>query len=114
MDVRELEKAAARLKQEATAPRREQRYYDKDHAEEEQEAPGAIPPGYRMMVEAERLETLDGLKQKLIELDQRYARLPLRIETEGQRRQQQHLREKIAETEDAVKLLSRPDVLIEA
>lgn len=113
MDVRELEKAAARLKQEATAPRREQRCYGKG-AEEEEESPGAIPPGYRMMSEEERLETLEGLRHKLIELDQRYTRLPLRIETEGQRRQQQLLREKIAETEAAVNLLSRPRVLIEA
>jgi len=66
------------------------------------------------MSEEERLETLEGLRRKLIELDQRYTRLPLRIETEGQRRQQQLLREKIAETEDAVNLLSRPRVLIEA
>jgi hypothetical protein len=65
------------------------------------------------MAEDERLETLEGLRQKLMELDQRYTRLPLRIETEGQRRQQQQLREKIQETEDAVNLFSRPRVLIE-
>lgn len=72
-----------------------------------------VPLGYRLMPEEERLETLEGLQQKLAELDEKYARLPLKIETEGQRKQQQMLRTKIAETEDAVKLFSRTQVLVE-
>lgn len=72
-----------------------------------------VPPGYRLMPEAERVETLEALRQKLIDLDRSYARLPLKIETEGKKQQQQSLREKIAETENAVKLFSRPRVLIE-
>jgi hypothetical protein len=69
--------------------------------------------GYRLMPEGERAETLETLKLKLAELDDRYRRLPLRIETEGQRRQQTMLREKIAEAEKAVSVFSRSSVLVE-
>jgi len=72
-----------------------------------------VPQGYRLMPEEERLATLDALTRKLEELDLRYAQLPLKIETEGPRQQQRSLREMIAETEGAVKLFSRPKVLVE-
>lgn len=65
------------------------------------------------MPEAERLDTLESLRQKLVELDQRYSLLPLRIETEGARRKQRELRDKIAETESAVSTMSRARVLME-
>lgn len=68
----------------------------------------AVPVGYRRVSEAEQEETLRGLQEKLAELEARYARLPLRIETEGQRRQQKALRAKIKETEEAMQLFSRP------
>lgn len=71
------------------------------------------PPGYRLAGEEERRETLEALQRKLQELDVCYTKLPLKIETEGQRRRQQALREKIAETEQAVKVFSRPQVLVE-
>jgi len=72
-----------------------------------------LPQGFRAVPEEERLETLAQLERKLAELDNRYARLPLKIETEGQRQQQQELRNKISETEGAVKLFSRSRVLLE-
>lgn len=75
--------------------------------------PVAIPPGYRLLPDQERGETLHTLRTKLAELDAQYSRLPLAIETAGQRQQQQRLREKIAETEAAVKVFSRPAVLLE-
>lgn len=76
--------------------------------------PLAVPAGYRALPEAERASTADQLQHKLEELEAKYARLPLRIETEGQRRQQRVLRQKIQETEDAIKRLSRPGgVLVE-
>mmetsp|Transcript_41513 Transcript_41513/g.72939 ORF Transcript_41513/g.72939 Transcript_41513/m.72939 type:complete len:276 (+) Transcript_41513:81-908(+) len=84
-----------------------------ERAEEADKENVTVPPGYRLMPETERVETLEVLRQKLIDLDRSYARLPLKIETEGKKQQQQALREKIAETEDAVKLFSRPRVLIE-
>jgi len=73
-----------------------------------------VPPGYRLMPEAERVATLDELSQKLAELVKRYARLEGREGLdEGQKRQQNLLRKKIAETEDAARLLSKPRVLME-
>lgn len=72
-----------------------------------------IPLGYRLAPEEERQQTLEGLKLKLIQLNDQYCRLPLRIETQGQRRQQEMLRTKIRETENAVNVFSRPSVLVE-
>eukprot|EP00416_Gambierdiscus_australes_P037325 CAMPEP_0171097306 /NCGR_PEP_ID=MMETSP0766_2-20121228/47468_1 /TAXON_ID=439317 /ORGANISM="Gambierdiscus australes, Strain CAWD 149" /LENGTH=291 /DNA_ID=CAMNT_0011556483 /DNA_START=19 /DNA_END=894 /DNA_ORIENTATION=- len=72
-----------------------------------------VPSGYRLMPEAERLRALEDLKLKLAELDQKYARLPLKIETEGQRRQQHMLQEKICEAENAVNLFAREKVIVE-
>jgi len=72
-----------------------------------------VPPGYRIMDDEERQQTLHDLQSKLLSLDQRYAQLPLNIETEGQRRQQQTLRNKIGEAEAALRLFSRPCVLVE-
>jgi len=71
------------------------------------------PPGYRLVSEEERLQTLSELQSKLRELNDRYMRLPLKIETEGHRQQQQALRDKIAQTERAETLFSRPKVLVE-
>lgn len=73
----------------------------------------AVPPGYRVVPDEERRETLGELRQRMRELDERYARLPLKIETEGQRQLQRSLREKIAETENAMRLFSRSSVLME-
>eukprot|EP00931_Biecheleriopsis_adriatica_P036205 TRINITY_DN20865_c0_g1_i1.p1 TRINITY_DN20865_c0_g1~~TRINITY_DN20865_c0_g1_i1.p1 ORF type:complete len:373 (+),score=68.63 TRINITY_DN20865_c0_g1_i1:94-1119(+) len=72
-----------------------------------------VPAGYRLLPEEERLTTLEELRKKLHELNDRYMRLPLKIETEGARQQQQTLREKIAQTERAEMLFSRPTVLVE-
>mmetsp|Transcript_77449 Transcript_77449/g.250748 ORF Transcript_77449/g.250748 Transcript_77449/m.250748 type:complete len:92 (+) Transcript_77449:279-554(+) len=77
-------------------------------------APIAVPLGYRLVLDPERLETLAGLRRKVVDLDDQYTRLPLRIETEGARRQQESLRAKLKETENAVKLFSRSGgVLVE-
>lgn len=65
------------------------------------------------MSDVERVHSLDELKSKLAHLDDQYRRLPLRIETESQRRQQETLRTRIAETEKAVNVFSRPSVLVE-
>ncbi|CAE8637105.1 unnamed protein product [Polarella glacialis] len=72
-----------------------------------------VPPGYKLLSEAERLESLSELRGKLKELNNRYSRLPLKIETEGQRQQQKALTEKILETERAESLFSRRTVLVE-
>lgn len=83
-------------------------------ASEERAAPMVAPSGYRFVPEPERLQTLSDLRCKLADLNERYARSPLRIETEGQRKTQELLRAKLQETENAVKLFSRAGgVLVE-
>jgi len=72
-----------------------------------------VAPGYRQLPDEERRQTLQELQNKVEELNDKYRRLPLKIETEGQRRQQQTLRMKIEETENAVSLFSRRKVLVE-
>jgi hypothetical protein len=72
-----------------------------------------IPAGYRLAPEEERLETLGLLQKKHADLCDAYDRLPLRIETEGQRQKQQLLRDKIAETERAAEVFSRSRVFVE-
>jgi hypothetical protein len=71
-----------------------------------------IPSGFRLAPEDERRDTLQRLQEKLADLSDKYNRLPLRIETEGQRKQQDSLRTKIAETERAVQMFSRSRVLV--
>lgn len=80
---------------------------------EHQDARAAVPDGYRILPEEDRLRTLSNLQDKMKELNNRYMRLPLKIETEGHRQQQKALREMIAETERAETLFSRPTVLVE-
>jgi len=72
-----------------------------------------VPPGFRVMPEEERLATLEELRQKLADLSLRYDKLPLRIETEGQIRQQRWLIDKIKEAENAAKVMSRSRVVVE-
>lgn len=87
--------------------------FDGSHAEEQSET-FTVPLGYRMIPENERLEILASLRRKLSDLNGRYAHQPLRIETEGQKKKQQALRDKMRETESAVSLFSRPGVFVEA
>lgn len=83
-------------------------------SEDSEQSGPSVPQGYRLLPEEERIETLTELQGKLRELNDRYMRLPLKIETEGHRQQQQALREKIAQTERAEELFRRPAVLVEA
>lgn len=73
----------------------------------------AVPAGYRLLPDGERQDNLQELQKKLAKLNDQYCRLPLRIETEGQRRQQEMLRNLIKETERAVEVFSRQSVLVE-
>lgn len=72
-----------------------------------------IPTGYRVLEEEDRLVMLDTLKEKLADLNVKYTHLPLRLETVGQCNVQKDLRQKISEAETAIKLFSRPGLLIE-
>lgn len=73
----------------------------------------SVPAGFRMLDEDERLETLAQLKIKHAEAESSYMRLPLKIETEGQKRRQALLQEQIAEFDRLRKMFDRPKVLVE-
>lgn len=72
-----------------------------------------IPPGYRVMGEEERLDTLVKLRQKKAEAETAWRRLPLKIETEGQKKRQMLIQNEIKEFERMVTLFEKPRVLVE-
>jgi len=72
-----------------------------------------IPPGYRMLPESERVEMLAALKEKLTEADDKYKKLPLRVDTDRAKKAQADLEKKIDELEKAVAMFSKPKVLLQ-
>jgi hypothetical protein len=72
-----------------------------------------IPPGYRMLPEAERQEMLAALKEKLEEAEDKYKKLPLRVDTERAKKAQADLEKKLDELEKAVGMFSKPKVLLQ-
>lgn len=72
-----------------------------------------IPAGYRLMGEAEKKETLESLAKKKSEAEAAWRKLPLKIETEGQRRRQQQIQNEIKDCEKMTALFDKPRVLVE-
>lgn len=70
------------------------------------------PPGHRLLPEDERLETIALLENRKKEVDHLIHKLPLRIETDGQRRRQADLNKRLADIEQALKFLSKHNVLV--
>uniref|UniRef100_A0A0G4G5I7 Enkurin domain-containing protein n=1 Tax=Chromera velia CCMP2878 TaxID=1169474 RepID=A0A0G4G5I7_9ALVE len=86
---------------------------ERERLEKEAKERAKIPAGYRVMAEEERLEALTVLKGKREEADKEMQKMPLRVETLGQKRRQTELQKKVEELEDAIKLFSRKTVLVE-
>eukprot|EP00389_Voromonas_pontica_P009889 GDKH01015024.1.p1 GENE.GDKH01015024.1~~GDKH01015024.1.p1 ORF type:complete len:309 (-),score=37.73 GDKH01015024.1:204-1130(-) len=86
---------------------------DKKLRAEAEAARRAIPDGYRVLGEAERLETLATLQKKREEVEKEAGRLPLRIETVGQKRRQAELQRRLDELDGAVKVFEKKTVLVE-
>ena len=85
----------------------------KRKVEEEKRTPKIhCPPGHRIMLDDERLETIALLEKSKTEVDQDINKLPLRIETDGQRRRQAALNKRLADIEQALKFLSKQNVLV--
>lgn len=70
------------------------------------------PPGCKLLPDAERLETLAQLQQRQKELDGLHRKLPLKIETPGQRQRAQELDRELRTVEDGIKAFSRPKVFV--
>ncbi len=71
-----------------------------------------VPSGMRILPEEERLETLAILEQNRIEIDRQIQGLPIIIETPSMIRRKEDLERRLCEIEDAVKVFSRPKVLV--
>jgi hypothetical protein len=86
---------------------------EKRRVEEEQKTKKVFcPPGHRVLAEEERMETINLLESRKKEVDQLINRLPLRIETDGQRRRQAELNKRMTDIDQALKFLSKPNVLV--
>jgi hypothetical protein len=86
---------------------------DQKRFAEEQSRKEDVPPGYRLLPDEEREETLQNLREKLADFEGKFQALPLRIESDRAKRQQRDIETKINELESAIKLFSKPKVLIE-
>ena len=64
------------------------------------------------MPDDERLETLEVLKRNREEVERAIQGLPLRIETPSAIRRKEDLERRLKEIEDALKIFSRPKVLV--
>jgi hypothetical protein len=71
-----------------------------------------IPEGCREMTEQERLETIEEGQKKRKQILDELKRLPLRIETLGQRKQKIQLEHELTEIERTLDRLSQKTVLI--
>ena len=86
---------------------------DKKRQEAESKAPKvSVPEGHRMLPEQERIETIALLEKRKADVEVQIQKLPLRIETDGQKRRQSDLHKRIADIEQAIKFLNKPNVLI--
>mmetsp|Transcript_77041 Transcript_77041/g.160322 ORF Transcript_77041/g.160322 Transcript_77041/m.160322 type:complete len:234 (+) Transcript_77041:111-812(+) len=72
-----------------------------------------IPAGYRQLSADEVAETMTMLKKKHQELEAEFRRLPLKIETDSQKRRQKAILDKIEESQKAMAAFSQPLVLVE-
>lgn len=72
-----------------------------------------VPDGYRLLPEEERAETLEALGTKKQEMEAAFRRLPMKIETEAQKKRQKDLLDQIKEVEDALRLFSKPKVYVQ-
>jgi hypothetical protein len=92
--------------------RMQQTKEDEARKNEEKARMAMIPSGCREMTEDERLDTIEEAKRKRGETLDELKRLPLRIETLGQRRRKIELEHTLTEVERTLDKLSHKTVLI--
>ena len=71
-----------------------------------------IPPGMRIMPEAERLETLTILEQNRADVEKEIQQLPFVIETPSAVKHKNRLEQRMQEIEEARKIFARSKVLV--
>lgn len=72
-----------------------------------------IPPGYRLMGEAEKQKTLKTLRERQADAEAQWRKLPLNIETEGQKRRETNIKNELKEVERMTAMFDKPRVLVE-
>lgn len=70
------------------------------------------PPGCRLLPEGEKQETLTQLQRRKEELDALHRKLPLKIETPGQRQRAQEIDRELHTIEDGIRAFSRAKVFV--
>eukprot|EP00443_Scrippsiella_acuminata_P098515 CAMPEP_0115623954 /NCGR_PEP_ID=MMETSP0272-20121206/27043_1 /TAXON_ID=71861 /ORGANISM="Scrippsiella trochoidea, Strain CCMP3099" /LENGTH=294 /DNA_ID=CAMNT_0003060191 /DNA_START=27 /DNA_END=908 /DNA_ORIENTATION=- len=83
-------------------------------AEEAERLKPKLPAGYRQLPAEEVAETLQALQKKRQELETEFRKLPLKIETDSQKRRQKVVLDKIEESDRAIAMFSQPTVLVQA
>jgi hypothetical protein len=73
-----------------------------------------LPPGVRQVPPDEVATTLEALRKKRGDLEKEFQRLPLKIQTESQKRRQKGILDQIQESDNAIAIFSKPQVLVEA
>lgn len=71
-----------------------------------------IPAGMRLLSDQERMETLEILASNRNDVESDLQRLPVVVETLSQVKHKTALERKLQELEDAIKVFSRPKVLV--
>ncbi|KAL6763406.1 flagellar/basal body protein [Haematococcus lacustris] len=71
-----------------------------------------IPPGMRLLPEEERLETLSILERNRVDVERALQSMPIVIETPSQIRRKDEMERRLREIADAVKIFSRPKVIV--
>jgi len=79
---------------------------------EEERAKARMPPGTRLMTEAERVITLEELQRQKVEISDLLFSLPLSLKTESLKMRKRELESKLLEIERAVTTFSRKIVYI--
>lgn len=74
--------------------------------------PFVLPEGFRELTESERIEALEGLKTTQREVEAEFARLPLRVETESQRKWLEALELDLKDVREAILIFSQPRVAV--
>ena len=71
-----------------------------------------VPDGHRMLSEEERVETIELLEKRKADVELQLRKMPLRIETDAQKKRHSDLNKRFADIEQAIRFLSRPNVII--
>ena len=73
---------------------------------------GGIPPGMRLLTEAERQEALQAIEAQEREIHAALLKIPLRVDTPSMAKKKQQLDEKLAEVTRSKEIFAKPRILI--